>query len=249
MSAGSAPFFFMLTFIALSPFLIIFQLTHLAHSSYRNKLWLLRDRLNDDLRRGSISRSGAALTVQELLEDQIEVAGRHTLKDTILAISIYQVDGETSVFEEILQKDTPSGDKEKLSMYLRELRQATIQHLTCGSVAGWIVIPLFKIASRILRALASRTPKASADQASAENRVRAKQRQTDKPTQTIEGPRGAVVAGDVPVHTPLQERTLERAEEMKQKVERAEVEIMPEAAPNRRVRHAKEKRMAELLRA
>ncbi|KAB1907584.1 hypothetical protein F8279_10250 [Micromonospora sp. AMSO1212t] len=245
MSAGSAPFFFMLLFVALSPFLITFQLTHLAHSSYRNKLWLLRDRLNDDLRRGRISRSAAARTIQALLEDQIEVAGRHTLKDTILAISIYEVDGGTSVFEEILRKDTPSGDKEKLSMYLRELRQATIQHLTWGSVAGWIVIPLFKAVSRILRALTSRNSKVAAERAT----VRAKQRQTDKPMRSIEGPRSVVAAGNVGGHAPLQERTLERAEEMKQKVERAEVEIMPEAAPNRRVRNAKERRMADLLRA
>ncbi|MGW3784707.1 hypothetical protein ACWD5Z_08970 [Micromonospora chokoriensis] len=250
MSAGSSPFFFMLLFLAFSPFLIVFQVTHLAHSAYRNKLWQLRDRLIDELRRGSISKSAAARTMQMLLEQQIEVAGRHTLKDTILAISIYKVDGETSVFEEILRKGTPPNDRERLSMYLRELREATIQHLTWGSVVGWFVIPLFKVVNRMLLALPSGASSNASASAGAKSRVRARQRQDGtQHDQMTKRPGNVVSTGDVNVHHPLQERTLERAEEMKQKVERAEVQIMPEAVPNRRVRHARESQMADLLRA
>ncbi|MDG4833593.1 hypothetical protein O7627_30430 [Solwaraspora sp. WMMD1047] len=232
--------FGMVTFIAFAPLILAMQLTRLAHSSYRNRLWLVRDRLADDIRTGGVSRSTAAETIYHLLEKQIQVAGRHTLKDTILAIAIFEVDGETSIFREIYA-EIPPADVEKLALYLQEIRAATVSHLRWGSVLGWFAVPGFKMLKRVLRLwLRLRHTPIPAQRVTGQSIAIAREDEPD--TVEMKG-MDTVVAGNTVIRG-LQERTFLRAGEMTQKLERAEVEIMPDAAPNRHVRNVKEQEMA-----
>src|SRR5262245_20571140 len=102
MTATSALFFVMLIAVALSPFLVVYQLTRFAHTVYHDRLWTLRDRLVDDLRRGYIQRSKPAERLLALVEMQIESAGSHRLIDTLIAVKIFKPSGKTSIYNDIL---------------------------------------------------------------------------------------------------------------------------------------------------
>ncbi|MFB9238928.1 hypothetical protein ACFFWC_25945 [Plantactinospora siamensis] len=224
----------MLVAIALSPFLLTLQLTLIAHSLYRNRLWLLRDKVTDDLRKGVVRSTPTAERVRSLIERQIQVAGRHTLADSLLAVSIFSVDGGTSVFEEIIQSapsdGTPARDREILIGYLREFRSATIRHLRWGSVFGWFAFPFFRAVSRLDLWLRRLTKSVS-------ERELHKWVPLQRRARTAY-PRPSESTGDPATFgaSPQRNRVEWTAQQITRKLERAEVEIMPAATPSRHAR-------------
>ncbi|MBQ1025469.1 hypothetical protein [Micromonospora sp. C95] len=226
MHVTSALLLIMLLGIALTPFFVIYQLTSLAHSSYRNRLWILRDKITDDLRRGKIARSHAAQSVQNMIEEQIQVAGRHTIADSLLAIAIFKVDGDTSVFEDILGAGETPEDQQILVSYLRDYRVATAKHLMWGSTLGWLLSLVLYITKSLVWIF---------------SRVQSVFRATDKGNSSratvvpSQGDSRKQTRGDVdrqPARRPERQGT-GHAREIRQKIERAEVEIMPTATPRR----------------
>ncbi|WP_433828889.1 hypothetical protein ACQP2E_06155 [Actinoplanes sp. CA-015351] len=209
----------MLLAVAFFPFVLAVQLKNLAHSIYRNRLWILRDRITDDLRLGKIEDNPSARHVKELVDRQIHIAGRHTLLDSLLAIQIFDVTGDTSVFEEILPAGTPDVDRPVLTEYLDALQTATTSHLKWGSVFGWLVSGLMAVTYLVTMIKTKRT--GNADQ-SAEPRsttpshVATRSNRRDRVHRHTRTPMG------------------QAAQELLHKVERAEVEIMYAAAPARR---------------
>lgn len=231
MNAVSVLFLLMLLGAALLPFALAFQLTSLAHSIYRNRLWLLRDRITDDLRRGVVSESPSARYIKELVDRQIQVAGRHTLADSLLATNVFDVAGDTSIFDEIVKDGTPGVDRAILDGYLQDFQRATVNHLKWGSVFGWVAFVLFSAVNRMLsgyRTLRRRlsrpagqvTVPAGAGNTSAESGAN---RTAPRSTGAARRPKTAVE---------------QAMQELGRKVERAEVEIMPAAAPSRQARAA-----------
>lgn len=217
MSDVSILLFLMLITTATLPFVVAYQLTSLAHSNYRNRLWLLRDRIADDLRTGRISDSATAGQIRCIVERQIRVAGRHTLADSLLAISVFEVPGKVSVFDEILQEGTPKADRDTLMGYLADFRHATARHLMWGSVVGWFATGTIGSAIALVDAW----------------------RKVRKRIQRAGGPQSRRKV----VTTPMGQA----AQELRKKVERAEVEIMPTAAPSRRSRaRTREQHLADV---
>lgn len=144
MSLNSATLFVMLIAVALSPFFLIFQITRLAHSAFRNKLWVIRDSLVDDLRLGRVQRSQGAERLLDLVQMHIDIAGRHTFSDTLLGLAIYRSPGSVNVHNDVLGDSAPAGDRQRLTGYLNELRRASLTHLTWASPSGWIALPLLR---------------------------------------------------------------------------------------------------------
>ncbi|MFC7532129.1 hypothetical protein [Actinoplanes sp. GCM10030250] len=237
----------MLLAVALLPFAIAFQLTSLAHSVYRNRLWLLRDRITDDLRRGNVGRSDSAGQIKEIVDRQIHIVGRHTLADSLIAINVFEVAGDTSVFDDILQDGTPDDDRATLIGYLEDFQHATSSHLKWGSVFGWFISGVFGVAvfaaSMIRRVLRGFGTSADPNHVDLSGEVEGG---------NGEGGNGEIGSGEfgrggdrVPGRREERRRrpgigrrraktAVEQvAQELRHKVERAEVEIMPAAAPAR----------------
>lgn len=232
-------FLAMLLVVALLPFVIVFQLTSLAHSVYRNRLWLLRDRIADDLRRGSISRSTTAKEIKSLVDDQIQVAGRHTLADSFLAIKIYDVEGRTSVFEEILKEGTPMADREVLISYLTDFRSATLNHLMWGSVFGWIFTAVFSLAEAFLKVGRWHAARTGNPAGRTQGNAQSAHKTLQNPSHSTRRSRGR---GKRAYRS--RNSVEKRAQQIRQMVERAEVEIMPSATPSR---HAKDAASAAVM--
>jgi len=182
-------FFLIYVATALTCIGVLLQLTRLAHSSFRNQLWILRDHITDDLRRGKLRPSPSALRLRELVEIQIRDAGRHTILDSIVATMIFMTPGKTSIYDDILAEDVPAQDYAAVKDYLSRLRDANINYLNWGSLSGWLLFPLFRLASRLGRWYVKRQAQVGLQPA--------------------------------------------RTTELKRKVERAELEVMPEVMPSR----------------
>ncbi|WBB97457.1 hypothetical protein O7621_02225 [Solwaraspora sp. WMMD937] len=150
MHIDSLAFFIMLISAALSPFLLIYQLTRLAHSQFRNELWLIRDGLVDDLRTGRIQRSPAAERLLKLVKTHISVAGRHTLTDALIALAIFKPANSTPIADQILG-DVPPRDRPILAEYLRRLQDASLRHISRASAASWLMAVSFKALRRAAR--------------------------------------------------------------------------------------------------
>lgn len=151
MTLGAAVLFLMLLAAALSPIFLVYQVTQLAHSVFRNKLWLIRDRLVDDIRLGRIERSSGAEALLELVQMHIDVAGRHTLVDSLIGLALYRSNDAKSLPEEILGRDLSDADMARLNGYLCELRDASLAHLSWASPTGWVVVPLVRVIGRMAR--------------------------------------------------------------------------------------------------
>lgn len=213
MSIVSMSFFVMLLAVSLLPFLLVYQITSLAHSAYRNSLWLLRDRITDDLRREKIARSRSAEAIHRLIENQIQLAGRHTLADSLLAISVFEVEGGTSIFDEMVDYGVSDADRKILLGYLKDFQRATVKHLMWGSVFGWAVLGLLRSLTWVV-SLARRSYTRLC-----RTQIRRRRRLRD----------------DAAAQRPSDDALIQ---EWLHKVERAEVEIMPEATPSRRAKMA-----------
>ncbi|MEU8242143.1 hypothetical protein AB0C07_28150 [Actinoplanes missouriensis] len=213
MDAISVVLLLMSLTVAMLPFVLVKQLTNLAHSIYRNRLWVLRDRITDELRRGEIGDSTSARHVKALVDRQIHIAGRHTLLDSLMASYVFDVAGDTSVFDEILPEGTPAADRSALTKHLRHLQSATASHLKWGSVFGWCITAVVELMS-IKRRLRSRDTAATAESCAASSgRGGSRRGRRDRSRQLARTSVG---------------RT---AQAWRLRVERAEVEIMHAAAP------------------
>jgi hypothetical protein len=135
----------MLIAIALAPFVFVYQITRLAHSTFRNVLWTIRDGLVDDLRRGVVERSEGAERLLHLVQTHIDVAGRHTFADSTLGYLIYRPNDAASISDVILGDSVPPADRTRLNGYLRDLTKAATRHLKWASPTGWVGIPLLRL--------------------------------------------------------------------------------------------------------
>jgi len=156
MVINSFPFFLMFVAVCLAPFVLIFQITRLAHSIFRNELWSIRDELTDDLRRGVIQRSEGAERLLATVQTHIDVAGRHALVDTVLAYLIYKSEPTVPIWDAIIGLSVPPGDRTKLNDYLQRLLGAIVRHLTWGSPTGWLAIPSLRLMWRLRRTVRRR---------------------------------------------------------------------------------------------
>lgn len=158
MTPSSALLFVMLLAVALSPFVLAYQVTRLAHSRYRNALWIIRDHLVDDLRTGRVQTSPGSERLLDLVETHINIAGRHTLADSLLAVAIYKSPDTPSIYDEVLGTEVPLADRTRLTGYLQSLRDASVKHLSWASVSGWTVFPIFRLLVLVVRARLRRQP-------------------------------------------------------------------------------------------
>lgn len=126
---------------AVLPFVLIFLDSRLAHSRYRNELWLLRDRLVDDVLEGRIQRTAGTDLALRLVETHIRVAGRHTLTDLLLAMATFRNRPPTPVAREILEAGVRSSDIPRLTNYLNQLWDASAKHLLRASPLGILLLP------------------------------------------------------------------------------------------------------------
>jgi hypothetical protein len=147
MSLSSLILLIMVGAIVVAPFLLAFQITRLAHSQFRNELWLIRDGLVDDIRRRELGNSQAARSLLELVEAHIRIAGKHTLEDCLLAAAIFKPANFEPLENQILGPEVPTLDRTRLIEYLNRLRTATLRHLNWSSVAGWVLVPVFRFTS------------------------------------------------------------------------------------------------------
>ncbi|MEU4563697.1 hypothetical protein AB0F72_35425 [Actinoplanes sp. NPDC023936] len=216
MDAISVVLLLMSLTVAVLPFVLVKQLTNLAHSIYRNRLWMLRDRITDQLRRGEIGDSTSARHVKALVDRQIHKAGRHTLLDSLMASYVFDVAGDTSVFDEILPEGTPIADRSALTKHLRHLQSATASHLKWGSVFGWFVTAV--LGTFVVM--------------SSKHRLRSRDAAATAESCTAASGRGAGRRGRRDRSRQLARTSVGRtAQAWRLRVERAEVEIMHAAAP------------------
>jgi hypothetical protein len=139
MTVNTTSYFLVLVALALMPIVTIIQLTHLAHTCYRDRLWRLRDDLVDDLLLGRIEPSQGALRLLRVVETHIRIAGRHSLADLLFALFLLRPKEIPSISDEILGGDIRPTDRATLASYFQRLNQANIWHLYAGSVLGWFV--------------------------------------------------------------------------------------------------------------
>lgn len=128
----------MLVVTAASPVLLVYQVTRMAHSRYRNKLWEIRDDLYDDLRLGRIQRSDGAEIFFNVFERQIRSAGKVSFSDVVLAVKVIGPQQDGMLIDQVLsQVDLPE-DRKAIEGYFLALETATRRYLAWGSPSGWV---------------------------------------------------------------------------------------------------------------
>lgn len=144
------------------------------------------------------------------------------------------VAGDRPRADEILQGGAPQADRERLISYLDEFQAAAAQHLKWGSLFGLFTFVVVRLGAWVL-AIGKFVhqlfffPWATGSAAQ----------------EVIPRKKGGRGPAGWPksigrANRPLRKTTVERAAvELRRKVERAEVEIMPEAAPSRHGRTAR----------
>lgn len=158
MSVGQFLLFVLLLVLSFLPVLLIFMVVDGVHSSYRNRVWNLRDSLVDDLLVGRIAYGPGARTLLRVFDTYIRRTRRHSYADLLVANRLLRDVDLPSITVQIRSPIVDSDDQQLLMRYFADFVALNQRQLMSGSISGWMAALLAFSRRRVGRVSSAATP-------------------------------------------------------------------------------------------